>query len=262
MNANAYGVVRPDALDKLRTTAEQIVRNHDVRPFYEDDAKTVPKREQSLFDLYATEEEVAAVRAAHARIATAQAQVSTVRSALVAVSEQMKTAQRAGAVDADRAAAVALGEPIEALQTYSGPSLSQLQAQRTGLERRIQGAELNVSECRGKFRAAVFELVRTCAFRCADDYDKATRTQAWCHQQLHIAQQLTGSSTHRLVDDAIWSTYSVPGSEHIPVLKRNSRDEWGRPVRMSADRLTLSGPAALKALRAHGEELFSNWPLG
>jgi hypothetical protein len=92
-------------------------------------------------------------------------------------------------------------------------------------------------------------------------YDKTTRTQAWCHQQLAVAQGLSASPTHHLVDLVTWNKYFIPGSEHLPLLKKNFRIEWGHLVRMSADNLSVSAPKALQWLRDPGEALLGAWPL-
>ena len=115
-------------------------------------------------------------------------------------------------------------------------------------------------DMRGKFRAAVFELVRQCAVRCAQDFYDLSRQQAWCFLQLDIAQNLTGGPVHRLVDPMTWNKYLVPGSEHVELLKRHSRVEFGHVILMSADGLRASASPALKALQAHGEALFGDWP--
>jgi len=97
---------RHDSLDVIRDADAEIRKKHEVLPLAESPAQ----REKTLFDLYARENEIAAVRAAHARIATAQDAVTKVRAALITVSEQIFVAERGVHLDADRAAAVALGE--------------------------------------------------------------------------------------------------------------------------------------------------------
>ena len=92
---------------------------------------------------------------------------------------------------------------------------------------------------------------------CAEDYDKATREQAWCHQQLSIAHGLIG----KVVDDGIWNRYLVPASSHLATLRKVAREEWSVPIIMSADRLSLSEQASRQKLVRAGEKLFSNWPL-
>ena len=164
-------------------------------------------------------------------------------------------------LDADRAAAIELGEPVADLPSRSGPYPTQLQAQKIGLQNRAEAAREVVADCKGKFRAAVFELVRQCAVRCAQDFYDLSRQQAWCFLQLDIAQSLTGGSVHHLVDPMTWNKYLVPGSEHMEVLKRNSRVEFGHLVLMSADALRASSGSARKALQARGEALFGDWPL-
>ena len=72
---------------------------------------------------------------------------------------------------------------------------------------------------------------------------------------------LTSGPVHHLVDPMTWNRYFVPGSDHLEVLKRNSRVEFGHLVLMSADGLRASGGSARKALQAHGEALFGDWPL-
>jgi len=250
--------LRHDPLDLMRLRDQEFRRQHEV---LRTDPGAAPVREKTLFDIYASDDEIASVRAAHEHIAAAEQAVTTITTALTAVRAQIDTAHRSAAVDTDRAAAIALGEPVDALPSRSGPSLTHLQAQRIGLEHRAEDARAVVADCKGKFRAAVFHLVRQCAIRCADDYYDFTRQQAWCFLQLDIAESLTGSSVHHLVDLMTWNKYVVPGSEHLEVLKRNSRAEFGHLILKSADGLRASARPALQALREHGEALFGDWPL-
>jgi len=242
----------------MRLRQEEFRKTHDVLPT---DPRTAPVRDQTLLDVYASEEEIASVRATHDQIAVAEKAVTTIQTALTAVIGQIATANRSTGLDTARAAAIALGEPVADPPSRSGPLLTELQAQKIGLQNRAEAAREVVADCKGKFRAAVFDLVRQCATRCAQDYYDLSRQQAWCFLQLDIAQSLTGTSRHHLVDPMTWNKYLIPGSEHVEVLKRNSRVEFGHLVLMSADGLRASASPALKALKAHGEALFGDWPL-
>ena len=250
---------RPDATELIRHTGDKIRRENDVQPL--DDSRAAQVREKTLLDVYATSDEIASVRAAHEQIAATEKVVTMITTALTAVIGQIAAAQRSTALDTARAAAMALGEPVDPLPSRSGPSLTHLQAQKIGLQDRAEAARAAVADCKGKFRTAVFDLVRQCAVRCAQDFYELSRQQAWCFQQLAIAQSLTGGPVHHLVDPMTWNKYLIPGSEHVEVLKRNSRVEFGHLVLMSADGLRASASPALKALQAHGEALFGDWPL-
>jgi hypothetical protein len=222
--------------------------------------KPSPK-EETLFSLYASEAEIAEVRNASEAIYIAEEKVEHVLSVLRTVNDQIRAAHRGRVVDYDRAAAVALGEAQPAAEApYAGLSISQLEQQQKGLERRADEAREQVTIMKGKFRAAIFELLRKCAERCAADYDEATRRQAWCYQQITLAQGFVGDYKP-LVDYMVWNRYVVPGSEHIPLLKQRSREENFLPLLMSTDRVSLGLEAAKRGLAQHGRELFGEWPL-
>jgi hypothetical protein len=243
-----------DSMDVIRDSNAAIRSKHEVRPH---GSYAKPEAEKTLLDVYASKGEIASVKSAHDAIAVAEKELSKILTALTAVTGQITKAQRSIARDTDRAASIALGEPVKEPPARSGLLLTDLQAQKIGLQNRAEAARAVLAECKGKFRAAMFDLVRQCAIRCAQDFYELSRQQAWCWLQMDIAQSLTGS----LVDQPTWNKYLVPGSEHIEVLKRNSRAEWGQVVLMSAEGLRASAVPALGALRAHGEALFGNWPL-
>lgn len=214
----------------------------------------------TLLTLYALPDEIGNVRDRYDAIGIAETAVSRIDDALQLADRQIDEYQRRQRVDFLRAAAVALGEASPATAADAGASTAQLRNQRQGLEMRLATAKAEVGVCRGAFRTAVVKLIGRCAERCAEDYIKATKTQAWCHQQMEIAQALLGES-RKIVDSLTWGKYFVPGSPHLPVLERQSREENFLLALMSADRLTLSRDASLKDLGKSGRKLFGGWPL-
>lgn len=222
--------------------------------------KPSPK-EETLFSLYATEAEIAEVRGASEAIYITEEKVEHILSVLNTVNSQIYAARRGKIIDYDRAAAVALGEAEPAADApYDGLSLAQLEQQQKGLEGRANDAREHVKTAKGKFRGAVHDLLRKCAERCAADYEEATRRQAWCYQQLTLAQGYVGDYKP-LVDHLVWNRYVVPGSDHIPLLKQRSRQENFLPLLMSTDRVSLGLEAAKTGLARNGRELFGEWPL-
>lgn len=215
---------------------------------------------ETLLTLYALPDEIGNVRDRYEAIGIAEAAMSRITDAIQLVDQQMDEQDRRKRVDYLRLAAVALGESAPEPPEAVGTALSLLKNQRQGLEIRLAAAKEEVGSCRGAFRTAVVQLIGRCGERCAEDYLKATKTQAWCHQQMEIAQGLLGES-RRLVDPVTWGRYFVPSSLHLPVLQRESREEHFVPALMSADRLTLSRNAALKDLGTSGRKLFGGWPL-
>jgi hypothetical protein len=216
--------------------------------------------EATLISHYATDAEGAAVRNAHSKIAAAEQNAQRIRSVLFNVHQQLADVQNRGRKNIARAAAVALGEAPPDEPAYDGPTASELDAQAKGLEHRAKEAEEAVQDAKGKFRAAVHDLIRACAERCAADYLEATRRQAWAHQQLAVAQKLVGQ-VRPLVDLQLWDRYAVPASHHIPLLRKEARDEFSQLTLMSADRLSLTEKNALADLRKQAVDLFGEWPL-
>lgn len=208
----------------------------------------------TLLSQYATPEEILAARAKCEAIDVAEEKVAHVVSVLQTVTGQIHDARRYQLLHRDRAAAVLLGEaePV----TEPGLPLSQLQEQQKGLEDRAEAAREAVKEAKGRFRAAVHDLVRACADRCAEDYARLTNEQAWCHQQLSVAQALIGN-----VVDPTWNRYFVPASTYLSALKNRAREEHFVPTLMSADRLSVSEQETRRKVADTGERLFSVWPL-
>jgi hypothetical protein len=250
--------MRRDATEILKDQGEAIREKFGVQ---QPPPEHPQPKEQTLFDAYAKPDEIKAVRAAHARIAAAQAEVDTVRAKLRQVDRELLEVRISSVNDADHAAAVALGEATDLPVARSVASGSQLELQRTGLERRIAAGNAQVEDRRGEFRSAVHDLVRQCVIRCAEDYNELTRRQGWCWQMMALGQQLTGDSHHRLVDEVMWNKYHVPGTPHIPVLASQSRDEYGYPVLLSADNLRRKASEVLNKLREQGRTHFGDWPL-
>src|SRR5436309_9611917 len=91
---------RRDSMDTVRDADKEIRRKHDVLPA---DSRAGAVQDKTLLDVYASEEEIASVRATHDQIAVAEKAVTTIQTALTTVNEQIVTAQRACALDTDRA---------------------------------------------------------------------------------------------------------------------------------------------------------------
>ena len=235
---------------------EDIRARHEVRPFATEESSD----SDDLLSVYATAAEVEAVRAAYWRIADAESAERRVVETLRRINGQIAEAHRHQGVDVHRAAAVALGEPVAPRPTTEpGPTLPDLQAQGTGLQARAEAAREHIKDCKGKFRAGALDLIRTCALRCMNDYADLTRRQAWCHHQIGLAQHLMGGALP-VVDLVTWIKYAVPGSPHIPEVRRRCREEYGHPLLASGDWLNAPTTTALDKLRERAEKLFGAWP--
>lgn len=224
-------------------------------------AQVEGKPAPTLLSQYATQEEIVAVRDAHAAIHDAEIEEHRVVQVLGDVERQILAAARRRGVDCEYAAAVALGEAIaKPAEEGAVPTVSQLEQQQKGLKLRAAAAHEAVLDRKGKFRSAVVQLVRTCAVRCAEDYARLTKEQAWCHQQLALAQDVAGDA-HPIVDGLVWNRYFVPASYHILALRTAAREENSVLALMSADRLSLSRDRASGELIRSGHKLFGDWPL-
>lgn len=220
---------------------------------------TAEPQTETLLSQYATEEEIAAVRAACTAQEVTRADVIHVRTALNVAERKLQNLSYSESRQMVRAVARALGDP-EPERDEPTESRAEVTLLHRGLSARLKDAEEAEKESHGKFRAALHNLLRACAERCAADYMEATRQQAWCHQQLSIAQQFIGQ-VRPVIDHASWSKYAVPGSEHLSATRGKSREEYFIPLLMSADRLTATISAETGKLRANGRELFGEWPL-
>lgn len=212
----------------------------------------------SLFDLYATPEEIAHVRSMRAGIAEAIAEQTKISSACAEANHALTQLRRDVLGNARRKAQIAMGHLVDPLPP--GPTEYDLQEQVTGLVSLLNDAEEMVKIRQGQFRGAVHTLIRTCAERCAADYYKATQTQAWCHQQIAIAQTLVGGYKPLVAPD-IWCKYMVPGSDYLPALKGKAQEEWSVLALASSHRLSVTAQAAMTELRARAVELFGECPL-
>src|SRR2546421_9738257 len=90
---------RHDSLDVIHDKNEEIRRQHEVRPTAESVSQV---RDKTLLDVYASEEEIASVRATHDQIAVAEKAVTTIQTALTAVIGQIATAHRSTGLDTAR----------------------------------------------------------------------------------------------------------------------------------------------------------------
>lgn len=210
---------------------------------------------------YATDQELDQVRQIFIRGDALKADVIHIQIALGVTLRNLER-NRTNVVDRMRnAAARALGESV-----HSGPAMERtlldLQDEEKGLLVRLAEAENVAKKHAGDYRAAVCQLIRKCAERCAEDYVESTKRQAWAHMQLSIAEGLIG----RVVDHAYWSKYIVPGSDHLNALKNKSRmedDNAGVPclTYMSADKLARGQKGAADELRQYLHALFGASPL-
>lgn len=217
-------------------------------------------KQETLLSLYATPEEIAEVQVAREAVIQAEQKVAHVLTTLRRVDVQLADAQRAVRPNLARAAALALGEDVDAEEPRPmAADRAQLEAQFNGLKQRLKDEEEMVINHKGKFRAAVVSLLEACAQRCAADYQAATAQQAWCYQQLSVAQEVVGAA-RPIVDSLTWHRYFVPSSTHLAALKPHARQEYGIGVLMSADRLNYERKEEIRRLQAHATTLFGSWP--
>lgn len=217
-------------------------------------------KQETLLSLYATPEEIAGVQVAREAVIQGDQKYAHVLATLRSVDAQLADAQRAIRPNLARAAAVALGEDVDAEEPPPvAINRAQLEAQFNGLRQRLRDEEEMVINHKGKFRAGVVSLLETCAQRCAEDYQAATAQQAWCYQQLCVAQEVVGAS-RPVVDGLTWHRYFVPSSTHLAALKPHARQEYGIGVLMSADRLNYERKEEIQRLMRHATTLFGSWP--
>src|SRR5690606_34907366 len=119
---------------------------------------------ETVVTRYATPDELAAVEAERAAIATAAADVQRIGNVLADTREQLQEAIAKQPSWHARAAARALGEIPAAAP--AGPTRADLADQERGLVDRYRTAQDAVMVARGRARGAWMHLVAECARRC------------------------------------------------------------------------------------------------
>lgn len=212
---------------------------------------------RTLLD-YATDDDLGDYRQFVYALRRAEAETKKVHDALRRVFADQHELEQAKVYELRAAGQRAMGSDV--VVPSGRTKRAELDEQINGLRVLLSDAEDSERTAKANLRRAAHTLMRRCAERCADDYIQSAQTLGWCWTQLAAVANLGGPSDHFL-KDLSGSQINVPGSESLDALKRQTRQEWGRPVVLSNDRLGKHLEASPSEIRKHAEHLVGAWPL-